>query len=123
SVSHALDGLFQLDVMMVNLTYNPAVVIVTAIGLVLALRAVLRGHPDAAGQFLARLTVATFVGMLLASALLHGYFVDAFVRSLLPLPTLLIAPATGMAVLEARRLLARGWSGADRKSTRLNSSH
>jgi hypothetical protein len=106
-ISQALDGVFQLDIMMVNVTYGPAVVIVTMIGLMLAARALLRGHPEPAGQMVARLTVATFVGVAVTAALLHGYFVDAFVRSLLPLPTLLIAPAMGMVALEARRLFAR----------------
>jgi hypothetical protein len=41
---------------------------------------------------------------------LYGYFLDGFVVSLLPLSTLLIAPATGLVALELRRLIAPIWS-------------
>ena len=103
------DGVFQLLVMMVNVTYGPVVVIEVAIGLVLAAWTLVRRPADQAVRLAACLTLAAFVGLLTASTVLHGYFVDAFVRSLLPLPVLLIAPSIGVIALELRRLLMRTW--------------
>jgi hypothetical protein len=96
--------------MIANGTHNPAILAITVTGIVLAARSLVRGGLDTSGQFLAKLMLASTAGMIVTSTALYGYFVDGFVRSLLPLSTFLIAPAIGVVALQLERAVARRWT-------------
>jgi hypothetical protein len=111
-VEHAWRGLLLLSVAVAGETYNRVVALLLAAGVVAAPVLLRRPHLDEQQRFLATLLVATTAGAMATSTLLYGYFVDAFVDSLLPLGTFLITPALGLVALELRRVLEQRWQSA-----------
>lgn len=87
-------------------THSPWVLVLTVWGVVSAAFALRRGGLSEAHAFLARLTVAVLLGSVAASTVLYGYFVDAFVVSVLPLAVFLIAPAAGVVATDLGRAVA-----------------
>jgi len=88
-------------------TFNRAVVVVIIAGLTIAAVKLLRGHYSGPRRLLAGLLLSTTAGAMVTSALLYGYFVDAYVVSLLPCGVFLGALATGVVAVEIYDVTAR----------------
>ena len=88
-------------------THNPAVMVLVLWGVLVSGIALRRKTLDEPTRFVAHLTLSAVAGAVFASTVLYGYFVDAFVVSVLPLATFLIAPALGVVALELRTMLDR----------------
>ena len=104
---HAVQGPAMLGSMVATGTHNLLVLMVAVSGLVFGARNLLPGRAVGPERFVSALAVASAFGMVATSAVLFGYFVDGFVRTLLPISVFLIAPAAGVVAFELRRLLSR----------------
>ena len=98
--------LLLLDTMALE-TYNRVVLVVIVAGLTIATVKLLRGRYDGPRRVLASLLLATSLGAMATSALLHSYFVDTYVVSLLPCGVFLVALATGVVAVEIYDVTAR----------------
>jgi hypothetical protein len=91
-------------------THNVVVMLMMLWGVLSSAFALRRGSLSEPHRFLAYLTLSVTVGIVAASTVLYGYFVDGFVVSNLPLASFLIAPSLGIVAFEVHRIVSARWS-------------
>jgi hypothetical protein len=91
-------------------THSIPVYVMVLWGLASAGLALRRGNLSETHRFVAQLTISSLLGAVVASTVLYGYFVDAFVVSILPLASFLIAPALGVLAIDLHDRLIWHWN-------------